>query len=1506
MTHPIPRGMPVKAIKTAILLAAVLLQPVISAGELPQIRKAPSAPFNAKGVDAKGVMWNHADRIGGFIVPQKCGVELCPSTAQMLYDKDNLYISLRGGFIPEFRADRTVKRGLFSDNNFEIFLKAEKSDNYYHIAVSEGKELYTGIARVKQNLPGIRHYVFTEKNCWRANLVIPLKSIGFTAKEQKIRFDVCRYSIDMPKGAEQMSSFAVRSGSPNYHDPTLWSSAVMTSASGKPKAVWSRSEKIRVNLMPDPGFDYMTSKSTNPDIQRQETMLLSRIWIIRATGKAYHFWSAAPRIPMKPGQEYTLKIRARRIGKEVALGCLQLLRDGKRFREGPRPFWGVAMTPEFQEYYFPFKAEKNFHAFAFYRLGTRRQETGIEVENISLFEGRISPLEIREVSRSGVKNLVPRTEVRLPDNPYGEAAKPLTVLAIGRNLMALADASELFTGLNVSADQLAVTDKNSDTYYTPGNPKRIFSRLEKGEYDLYMIGGSKEVGERIGVKLAEQISKNVKKGAGLFWNAAGAQGNFAKLLKSANLKPVANNHLLKLALPVEMLRKPAPFRKWNNDPLNGLREGRYGNGRIVTGETFFHHWSGKFMFQMLPNFSALAYEKFPWGDFNKAWLARIMYYTTGKMDGSIADAAVNGNQVTVKSSNLPDGTALSWKITDKVGGIAASGKSSIKNNQAEIRMDGLTMSGNHVFSVHALDANGKTVDYFAKTFSRPGPRIVSLKDMKRYHKGADKAEIEVIAEGVNPGMKLNWLLEDFSGRILARGTANAGKNATVQIPLESLYTNLGRVEIQLRSGKTVKDVKRIAVFAQDRDRKRLLDDYTPQVWNYEPITPGMAKGSDRQLEKIGIRSYLLDFYGPASLNSGMGTGTGWVNADVFHGFNQNNSHIRKQQYNTSGSRQKIVRIAKEKAEKSRQRGVIAALLCDETGMIGMNDASEVDEHPDNIAKYRVRMKAKYGTITEFNRRMGTAYESFDQVKPGRLADARKNGKYGEFIEWRNFNVDRWCEAIKLASDATRAGDPGVKFSAGNTFGESPLNSTDYWKLITKTGADFSIEYTSMVYQGESPINNFDEFYRSFRPDMRMWGYTGYFMNRAKAFYHPWFYALHRYGGFTWYGTYDCLGSGGGYYNLLDYTGGFTQDAANLEASLKKSNLLNGLGKLFLAYEWLKNDVAVYYSHDSFILAFLQGKEMRNRELIPNSPLSKLSYSRQRITYALEELLYQYDFVAPEQICAGLLKNRKVLFMPAVEAMSDAEVKAVKKFIANGGRVIADFMPGEYDELGKKREKSPFSADEVMVLNAMFNNKDAAQKQRIFNELNKAGSKPLISVADAAKVPGREAMHFVHGNMHVFAILRDQTRSGDYLTQTFTFPVKGHLYDLRAGKYLGFGNQVTAAVANGDAGVWGVYPYKVDSIQIQAPATMRGCQDFIAKLQIKTSKGKPGRHIIHAELIPPQGETRFFLKRNLAADGGTAEFRIRIAENDPDGVWTLKVTDVLTGVFAEKKFVKKVE
>ena len=1478
------------------------------AADLPAIRRTAASPFSAAGIRIEKV-WKNADTFTGLVNAKTSGVELCSSRIQALYDENNLYLSLTGTFRKGFRSDRSKERKLFSDNNFEIFLKPEAAEKYSHIAVSESGLLYTGIGRNAGNIPGIRKYVFSGKDHWRANLIIPLKSLQLTSEDQKLRINFCRYNIDMPTGQEQQSSYTIYGqGILNYHVPDQWSQAVMTSEDGKPAVFRPHSDNIRVNLIPDPGFDFVTLKFTNPDVQRVETAPLSRVWLIRATGKAYHFYSIYVNGLLQEGREYTLKVRARRIGKEGAFGIIQLVRrpDGK-FREGKRACWGIPLTGEFQEYYLPFKADGKVFSLPIYRLGTRSGDTGVEIENISLYEGRISAFEIRKVSRAGVKNIVPGTGFRMPDNPYGRTAKPLSVLVIGTNLISLTDPTELFTGLNVEADMLATTGRNADVYYTISQPEAIFRKLKQNRYDLYMIGGrvSRTVfaADRIGSKMTGEIVNNVKQGAGLFLNGPAPYGNFAPLLRSAGLHKPAPDHLLNQALPIEFLIRPAPFQGWNYDILGSLRIGKIGRGTVVTGRT----GSLNLPFQILHASSEYAAKSFPWNDFNKAWLARLMYYIADRLPTRLTAVQVNSGMVKVTGSGFPDGAELTWRITDKSGNCAARGKGVIEKNSVSFKLPELSVNGKYVIALHALDPAGHTLDYTTASFERKGPCFREVKDRKLYYSGKDHAELAVVISRFRPGLTLAWSLEDFSGRILQCGTAKTKPECIVEIPLESLYTNLGRVEIVLMENGKKLDTIRIPIVAQDRDKKRVLNDFTPAVWNFSDVPYEFWKGCDRQLEKIGFRAYTLPFYQLSTLNSGMGVGSMWREMDVFYGRRQT-KNIRYPQFNTPESRKKIQENVRRRAAASRRIGVIQDGVCDEPGLIYMNDSIEVDEHPANIAEYRIRMKNKYGSIEKFNRRMGSAYESFDQLKPGRMAEARKTGRYGEFIEWRNFNVDRWCEAIKLVADAAKAGDPNSSLSLIDSFGETALGGNDYWKLLTRAGLNFSHEYTSMVYQGSSAICDFDEFYRSFRPDMRVWGFTGYFFDRAKAFFQPWWFALHRYGGFTWFSTFGSIGSGGGaaWLNILDYTGAFTQDAQNLSDSLKKSRLQNGLGKVFLDYEWVKNDIAVYYSHDSVLLAFIRGKETRNGEFLSGGYLEKLFISRQHSHHLLEELLFQYDFLAPEQIVGGKLKERKVLFMPGVCAMSDAEVKAVKDFIAGGGLVIADFMPGTHDELGFKRQAPPFTASEVTVLEAMFNDKDATQKQRILDELLKAGSRPLISVADAAKIKGREAMHFVHGNMHVFAILRDQTRSKDSLTQTFTFPVKGHLYDLRAQKYLGFGNQVTAAVPLGDAAVWGVYPYQVNSIQIQAPDSIQGCRDFSAALKVIPSEGVPGIHILHAELIPPQGEARFFLKRNLTADRGQAEFKLRIAENDPDGVWTFRVTDSMTGVSAEKKIRKKTE
>ncbi|MBP5181523.1 MAG: hypothetical protein J6331_00705, partial [Lentisphaeria bacterium] len=578
-------------------------------------------------------------------------------------------------------------------------------------------------------------------------------------------------------------------------------------------------------------------------------------------------------------------------------------------------------------------------------------------------------------------------------------------------------------------------------------------------------------------------------------------------------------------------------------------------------------------------------------------------------------------------------------------------------------------------------------------------------------------------------------------------------------------------------------------------------------------------------------------------------------------------------------------------------GVVQSAVCDEPNLSRPNGTNELDEHPENVAVYRQRLEKKFGTIENYNKRHKTAHKSFADIAPTTVAEARTKGNYSEFVQWRAFNVDRWCEAIKIIADAGAKIDPEAKLSLMNSFGQTPFSGNDYWKLLTKAGLNVSNEYTSAVYFGKNPIYNFDWFYRSFRPDMRVWGFIGYFYTRGMTEFAPWWFGLNRFGGFTWY---SALSWG---YNAVDNpTGALTVWGKDLKEVLEESRLTKGIGKIFTDYPWRKNEIGIYYSHESMLLSFAQGKEVRGAEINQNGPLHDYHYSRQGIAWLLEEMLYQYDFLAPEQVMDGKLASYKVLFMPRILTLSDKEVSALKSFAAKGGKIVADAMPGMYDELGVKREKAPFAESEIIITGKNFSELDKAQKKAFAKILAEQKVAPILVSEGIEEFNGRVAMHFVKGGMNVYGIMRMPGRSANDSKQTFTFPSRGgHLYDIRAGKYLGQKDSVTVTVPNGNALVYGHYPYKVDGIALALPSSVKAGEDLKAKIELATSSGKAGDHVFHIEVISPSGLGRFHMTRNVTAPAGKYDLTFRMAHNDEKGTWKLKVVDAMTGASVEKPF-----
>ena len=148
-----------------------------------------------------------------------------------------------------------------------------------------------------------------------------------------------------------------------------------------------------------------------------------------------------------------------------------------------------------------------------------------------------------------------------------------------------------------------------------------------------------------------------------------------------------------------------------------------------------------------------------------------------------------------------------------------------------------------------------------------------------------------------------------------------------------------------------------------------------------------------------------------------------------------------------------------------------------------------------------------------------------------------------------------------------------------------------------------------------------------------------------------------------------------------------------------------IGPLMSGAEWIDDGVAIYYSHPSIQLHWIldaeaHGKTWANRNedaALGTSQLTRKAWENMLRDDGLQFTYVDYATVIQKGIPAGY----KVLVLPAALCLSDAEARQIKDFCKNGGTVIADFMPGLWDQHGKGRAAGG-------VLDDMFGVKHSAK------------------------------------------------------------------------------------------------------------------------------------------------------------------------------------------------------
>ncbi len=239
-------------------------------------------------------------------------------------------------------------------------------------------------------------------------------------------------------------------------------------------------------------------------------------------------------------------------------------------------------------------------------------------------------------------------------------------------------------------------------------------------------------------------------------------------------------------------------------------------------------------------------------------------------------------------------------------------------------------------------------------------------------------------------------------------------------------------------------------------------------------------------------------------------------------------------------------------------------------------------------------------------------------------------------------------------------------------------------------------------------------------------------------------------------------------------------------------------------------------------------------------------------------------------------------------------------LGKGGGILANLSWAEY--LARERNAKEDADFSFWPMNAAWRQLAAP----VFRE---AGVKPPTHIIpqgdDMREIPRTQVARFRAGELEYVGVLQALPRKADDYTAkkaklpapaawTVDFGRVAHVYDLRAGKYLGKTRTLRTPVQAGRARLFALLPYQVAGVKASAEAAAPG-KNAVVRLAVAPAAGKVGRHVLRLRVLGPDGKEREAYRQTVVAEAGRAEVSLPLALDDAAGTWTLSAQDVATGV-----------
>ena len=317
---------------------------------------------------------------------------------------------------------------------------------------------------------------------------------------------------------------------------------------------------------------------------------------------------------------------------------------------------------------------------------------------------------------------------------------------------------------------------------------------------------------------------------------------------------------------------------------------------------------------------------------------------------------------------------------------------------------------------------------------------------------------------------------------------------------------------------------------------------------------------------------------------------------------------------------------------------------------------------EDDAAYRKWLEQVYG---RGNAPGHQGWVSYDAVRSKLARWAVKDFDCSQICDQLSYNDSLWANFVgDLVAHANRI-DPATP--CGFVGGQQPcaFGGYDYAKTMRK------IQFIEAYDYGDSQA-----VVRSFNPRNALPQVTTHFHKRvADTIWQTWYYLAQGNRGFI--GWVD------------KWFDGNTPEDWHKAVAPHYKEAGGKIGPLVGGAEWIHDGVAIYYSQPSLQMNWILDAESHRgtwMRRFTDATISGGALARKAWCNMLRDSGVQFSFVDYATVIQqGVPKEYSVLILPAILAISDAEARQIKAFCKAGGTVIADYMPGLWDQHGRGRK-----------------------------------------------------------------------------------------------------------------------------------------------------------------------------------------------------------------------------